>query len=113
MEPLHWIEPSFNCTDFARCIKLNEFLDVEVAAADPHINLTSRFNLYVDPSGPKRVYALRLPQKQYLHFITVWIMVDEIGKCPINRVILARNVEAMTLLELCILLYELLKLLLV
>lgn len=40
-------------------------------------------------------------------------MVDEIGKCPINRVILARNVEAMTLLELCILLYELLKLLLV
>ena len=113
MESLQRCEPSLNRCDLLRRIVLYKVFDVHIAAADAYVNLTSRFNLNVDPSRSKSINALRLPQKQYFHIVAVWIVIDEIGKCPVNSVILARYVKTLTLFKLFILLDQFLELLLV
>ena len=79
MESLQWCEPSLNRCNFLWCVMLYEVFDVHIAAADAYVNLTSRFNLNVDPSRSKCINSLGLPQKQYFHIFTVWIVIDEIG----------------------------------
>ena len=84
--------PTANFLDLLISILLDEVLDMHEAASNPDKYLISFFYFDVYLSLSERVHAFRLPQEEYLHPLSLWILVDEISKCSIDFVLLLWNI---------------------
>lgn len=82
----------FDALDLLRGELLDELLDWHVATADSYEWVIAFLDLDVNSSLTKLVYALRLPQKHYFHFVFFWMLVDERGHGLVDRIGTMRNV---------------------
>lgn len=91
--------PARASLSFGVRVLLNEFFDVEEAAADSDGDLVPLLNLDINPPLPKLINALGLAQKQYLQFVLFWILVDIPRQLLINFIRFVPNIHTVLVFQ--------------
>ena len=77
---------------------VEKFVNAEVAATDSDLYFVL-FYADVDTLRPKLIDALAVSHKHHLKFITIRVVVNELGHLLVDRVILERNVDRYSCLK--------------
>lgn len=106
VEALQDVHLALNEADLLGRVQLNKLVNVDVAAAYADIYLIALLNLDLHFPRPEAVYALGFSHEHNLNIVSIRELIDKLSQRLINMVILARNVDAVALLELRFLLDE-------
>ena len=89
---------SFHFAQFVRSVLVQELIDAQVAAANSDIDLLV-VNAHMNTPRPELVNSLGLAKEHNFQFLALRVVVDVLSKSQVNVVVLDRDINRDSLLQ--------------